>query len=155
MIRFAEYTTNTEPITSENIHKKAEVLLEQYAKIGSVTPHNVALILLGNHFRFDNEIEWDQQYSNYQSLFNYINDRKNVCNTDIGFGTLSDYFSVIRDRSGDKFPTLTGDFFPYADTFNGVAPAYWTGYYTSRPHYKVKKIYESWLYQWTCIYSSF
>lgn len=131
---------NAAPITRINIQRKAEVLLEQYAKTGSLTQHNVVLALVGDDFRYDHEIEWDQQYSNYQNLFNYINARRDVYHTEIGFGTLTDYFDAIRDRT-DGFPTLKGDFFPYADIFSEGRPAYWTGYYTSRPFYKVSVLY--------------
>lgn len=128
---------NAEPITPDNLQTKAEVLLEQYSKTGSLTRHNVVLALLGNDFRYDHEIEWDQQYSNYQSLFNYINEKRDVYQVSIGFGTLTDYFDAIRYRM-ERFPTLKGDFFPYADIFSEGRPAYWTGYFTSRPFYKVK-----------------
>lgn len=127
---------NSVPITRSNVRTKAEVLLEQYAKTGSMTRHNVVLALVGDDFRYDHEIEWDQQYINYQNLFNYINARKDVYNAEVSFGTLSDYFNAVRSRSRE-FPTLKGDFFPYADIFSEGRPAYWTGYFTSRPFYKV------------------
>jgi len=36
-------------------------LLEQYAKSGSLTKHNVVLALVGNDFRYINGDEWDRQ----------------------------------------------------------------------------------------------
>ena len=135
----AEFTMNSVPITRTNVQKKAEVLLEQYAKTGSLTRHNVVLALIGDDFRFDHDVEWDQQYFNYQNIFNYVNANKNIYGVEIGFGTLTDYFDAIRSRAGDDFPALKGDFFPYADIFSEGRPAYWTGYYTSRPFYKVRR----------------
>ena len=134
---YNEFTLNAIPISKFNVQSKAEILLEQYAKSGSLNPHNVVLALVGDDFRFDHEIEWDQQYVNYQNLFNHINsNRQHYNQIEIGFGTLTDYFDAVRSRV-DQFPSLTGDFFPYSDIFSEGRPAYWTGYYTTRPFYKV------------------
>jgi alpha-mannosidase len=36
-----------------------------------------------------------------------------------------------------QFPTLKGDFFVYSDIFSEGRPAYWSGYYTTRPYMKI------------------
>lgn len=36
------------------------------------------------------------------------------------------------EETGKALPTVSGDFFPY----NDFADHYWTGYFTSRPHFK-------------------
>ena len=82
------------PITKSNVKQKAELLLEQYGKTGSLFSHNVAMISLGDDFRFDKPIEWDQQYSNYMKLFDYINANKDIYRAEVKFGTPSDYFEV-------------------------------------------------------------
>ena len=135
---------------------QARVLLDQYAKSGSLSEHNVVMALVGNDFRFEHPVEWDQQYVNYQNLFNYINANARLFNdSHVTFGTVSDYFDAVRQRVTQErpLPTLTGDFFPYADIFNEGRPAYWTGYYNSRPFYKVKYwLFKSELVKIWCLY---
>lgn len=123
------------PVSDHNVDELSRLLVQQYQKKADLFKHNVVLIPIGDDFRFDRSIEWDQQYTNYMKLFNYINSKKDW-NIDVRFGTLKDYFSEL-DKAmsyvgplpkGD-LPTLVGDFFPYTD--NDVD--YWTGYFTSRP----------------------
>lgn len=91
---FSENHMYFQPVTVFNVKEKAELLLEQYGKTASLFPHNVAMISLGDDFRFDHAIEWDQQYLNYIQLFNYINSNFNKYKTEIKFGTISEYFQV-------------------------------------------------------------
>ncbi|XP_066907916.1 alpha-mannosidase 2 [Halyomorpha halys] len=122
---------DAEHITFTNVHRKAEIMLGLYGRIGSLSRSNTALITLGGDFRFVNESEWFQQYRNYKALMDYINTEKNY-NAEIRFGTVKHFFDKV-----DKYNvTLQGDFFPYADLDSEYDLAYWTGYFTSRPYWK-------------------
>jgi len=151
-----------EPITDANQKDKSQLMLEQYGRTASLFSHNVAMISMGDDFRFTKEIEFDQQYSNYMKLFNYINSHKKLYNAHVQFGTVAEYFKVsidqrliasilrvnsysyyqyhsvlqaVRERQSN-FPTFSGDFHVYSDIFSDGRPAYWSGYYSTRPFWK-------------------
>ena len=94
-------------------------------------------LLKSDDFRYNKEREVDQQYTNYKKLIDHINSNKNLYNTEISSGTPSEYFHEIRKRYKNNFPTLKGDFFVYSDIFSEGRPAYWSGYFTTRPFYKI------------------
>ena len=120
-------------ITEKNVAVYARQLLEQYVMKNKMYIHNVVMIPIGDDFRYDREIEWDQQYLNYAKLFDYMNENWNVR---ARFGTVRDYFTAVEKElaHSEKFelPSLNGDFFPYTDRDQ----QYWTGYFTSRPYDK-------------------
>lgn len=66
----------------------------------------------------------------------HINSHKAEYNAEIVFGTPKDYFREIRKRE-KSFPKLKGDFFVYSDIFSEGRPAYWSGYFTTRPYMKI------------------
>ena len=127
------------PITDLNVEEKARKLIDQYRKKSSLYKHNVVLIPLGDDFRYDRNIEWDQQYKNYMKLFKYINSTPDL-NAQARFGTVQDYFDEVEKQmkhikggiNENKLPTLSGDFFPYTDKDED----FWTGYFTTRPFHK-------------------
>jgi len=130
---YNEFSLHYTPIDKGNLQTRAELLLEQYGRTGSLLPHNVVLVPLGDDFRYNNAAEFDQQYNNYMQIMEYINTHD--YNAMVTFGTLSDYFSEVRTRMS-KFNTLTGDFFVYSDIFSEGRPAYWSGYFSTRPFLK-------------------
>ena len=123
------------PITRENVAERARMLYQQYRKMGQMyRKGNVLLVLLGDDFRYIDAAEWSQQHDNYMLLFDYMNTQPEW-NIHARFGTFSDYFDALESRLEEdkqELPTVAGDFFPY----NDFADHYWTGYFTSRPHYK-------------------
>lgn len=119
-------------ITDTNVAKRAELILDQWRKKSTLYKTRSVLIPLGDDFRFTQSTEWESQRKNYEKLFDYMNNEPSLF-VEAKFATLQEYFeSVHRDKQLTEFPSLSGDFFTYADRDDH----YWSGYYTSRPYHK-------------------
>lgn len=128
--RTCKWGVQPEEITDENVVQKAQLLLDQWRKKSTLYKTRSLLVPLGDDFRYTTIGEWEDQYKNYKKLFNYLNSRKDLF-VQAKFATLGEYFDSVHQEN-QMFPSLSGDFFTYADRDDH----YWSGYYTSRPYYK-------------------
>ena len=124
-------------VNDQNVDRLSSDLYRQYRLKAGLYKYKTVLVPIGDDFRFDDPKEWDMQYENYMALMEYINNKKDW-NMNVRFGTLKDYFDLVRTEerksssSVHAFPVLKGDFFPYSDQNSD----YWTGFYSTRPFHK-------------------
>ncbi|KAI6218663.1 Alpha-mannosidase [Aphelenchoides fujianensis] len=123
-------------ISAENVAERAALLVDQWRRKSQLFRANSPLLVpFGDDFRFDTRAEWAAQHANYGRLFAHVNNRTEF-RVHARFGTLREYFELVdeKERKGEleQLPSLSGDFFTYADR----ADHYWSGFFTTRPFYK-------------------
>ncbi|OQV21401.1 Alpha-mannosidase 2x [Hypsibius exemplaris] len=114
----------------------AKQLLEQFQKTSTFYPHDVILFPIGMDFRWTSTSEWDAKHQNFRTVMDILNGDP-AYNVEMKFGTYNDYYKEVFRQMGTpdqwkNLPSVTGDFFPYADR----TIEYWTGYFTSHPFQK-------------------
>nr|XP_039268766.1 alpha-mannosidase 2-like [Styela clava] len=136
MRRTCPWGVQPKKITKDNVAERAKMLLDQYRKKSKLFATDTLLVILGDDFRYQKMDEVEGQFTNYATLFDYINSHPEL-NAEAKFSTLSEYFdAMLHDVGGSQnLPSLSGDFFTYADRQDH----YWSGYYTSRPFYKTQE----------------
>ena len=130
---------NPQPITPSNVGERASKLLEQYRKKASLYRTRHLLAPIGNDFEFMRAEYADNQFNNYQAIFDHMNSNPRM-NVHARFATLHEYFRDVKEwvtkhpaePKATAVPVLKGSFFTYADKED----EYWSGYYTSRPFVK-------------------
>ena len=134
-------------ITSANVAERANTILDQWRKKSKLYRSNVVLVPLGDDFRYSSMAEANNQFENFERIFAYLNSHPEL-NVQAQFGTMSDYFAAVYQdvqrslQAGGAaaaslvpitgLPSLSGDFFTYADKDE----EYWSGYYTTRSFHK-------------------
>ena len=111
-------------VDDNNLAQRATSLVSMLKQRAGAYRHRHLLVPFGDDFKFRNA---ELQFSNMGRLVRYIQDHSAQLGAWAQFSTLSDYFAGA-EKEG-SFPSLQGDFFPYADN----EQSYWTGYYTTRP----------------------
>ncbi|XP_068632406.1 alpha-mannosidase 2-like [Battus philenor] len=122
-------------VDSYNVKEKSELLLEQYSKTGTISPHNVIIAPIGGPYHYEMQTEFDFQFNNYKKIADFVNANREIYKATIEFGTPKDYFSTIVEKH-KSYPSLKGDFLNFADISSGM-PAYWSGFFTTRPLLKI------------------
>lgn len=120
------------PIDDSNVQKRSELIVDQWKKKATLYKTRTVLIPLGDDFRYSQSSEWEAQRTNFEKLFDFINNEPSL-HVEAKFGTLQEYFDAVHaEKRLQEFPSLSGDFFTYADRDDH----YWSGYFTSRPYHK-------------------
>ena len=116
--------------TASNVKDRSIKILDQWRKKAALHSANAVFIETGFDFSYIFKESVAEVYNNYKPIMEYINNDANL-NTQVKWGTVSDYFDHIKG-SNVKFPSLSGDFFTYSDRLDH----YWSGYFTTRPFFK-------------------
>ena len=115
-------------ISITNVRQRSESIVQLWREKADLYQTDHVLVPLGDDFRYQTKLEFDAQFQNYEKLFDYINSNPDL-KTNVKWSTLTEYFDSIKSHS---FPSLSGDFFTYADRDDH----YWSGYFTTRPYHK-------------------
>ena len=105
-------------VDDNSVASRAQQLVSALKGRSSSYRHRHLLVPFGDDFKFRNA---ELQFGNMGKLVRYIQQNSHqLGNVWIRFSTLTDYFSAAAAEG--QFPSLQGDFMPYADN----EQSYWT-----------------------------
>ena len=106
-----------QPVDDNSVGQRASALVSLLKGRSSAYRHRHLLVPFGDDFKFRNA---ELQFSNMGRLVRHIQEHSQEMGVWAQFSTLSDYFAAA--HSEGQFPSLQGDFMPYADN----EQSYWT-----------------------------
>ena len=106
------------PVVDEgSVASRARQLVDALRRRSAAYRHRHLLVPFGDDFKFRNA---ELQFSSMTRIIEFVQQREAELGVSIRFSTLSDYFTAA--ASEGQFPSLQGDFLPYADN----EQSYWT-----------------------------
>ncbi|CAG0885153.1 unnamed protein product [Cyprideis torosa] len=123
------------PASQMPIPGLAASLAANYRATAEMFQYPYLLMPIGHDFSFRSEADYLSILPKFKSVMDYINQRPETFNMEIKFGTLSEYFDLLKSSGAldsSKPTTIGGDFFIYSDKKDHM----WSGYFTSRPYGK-------------------
>jgi hypothetical protein len=123
-LRGYDWEEYAQQVDDNSVMGRSTALIATLKQRAAAYRHRHLLVPFGDDFKFRNA---ELQFGNMGRIVRYIQEHSAELGVWAQFSTLSDYFSGA--QKDGQFPSLQGDFMPYADN----EQSYWTGYYTTRP----------------------
>ena len=116
-LRGYDWEEYAQQVDDNSVVGRSQQLINTLKQRGAAYRHRHLLVPFGDDFKFR---QAELQFSNMGRIVRYIQEHTAELGVWAQFSTLSDYFAGAQ-REG-QFPSLQGDFMPYADN----EQSYWT-----------------------------